>query len=66
MALSARNAVRHLEQWAKGAFQDDWPGPPAEADFDLLPFADQPGALDFASLSRYVGARSSLALKSLT
>jgi hypothetical protein len=44
-----------LEQWAQGKFQDDWPPPPPATNFETIPLADQPGALDFASLSRCVG-----------
>ncbi|HTU48776.1 MAG TPA: LodA/GoxA family CTQ-dependent oxidase [Bryobacteraceae bacterium] len=44
-----------LEQWAQGKFQDDWPPPRPITDFDSIPLADQPGALNFASLSRCVG-----------
>jgi hypothetical protein len=44
-----------LEQWAQGKFQDDWPVPASRPDFESIPPADQPGALDFASLSRCVG-----------
>lgn len=44
-----------LEQWAQGKFQDDWPGPPFMTDFESIPLADQPNALDLACLSRCVG-----------
>ena len=44
-----------LEQWAQGNFQDDWPPPLAKSSFESIPLSEQPGALDFASLSRCVG-----------
>ena len=44
-----------LEQWAQGKFHDDWPPPPPKTDFKSISIADQPNALDFASLSRCVG-----------
>jgi hypothetical protein len=44
-----------LEQWAQGKFTDDWPVPEPKLSLDLIPLAEQPEALNFASLSRCVG-----------
>jgi hypothetical protein len=44
-----------LEQWSQGKFTDDWPGPAPKTGFDQIPLAEQPAALDYATLSRCVG-----------
>jgi hypothetical protein len=44
-----------LEQWALGKFQDDWPPAQPPSSFEAIPLAEQPAALNFASLSRCVG-----------
>ncbi len=45
----------HMQKWANGDFIEDWQGEPPGIQFDDIPLAEQPQALDKAALQACIG-----------